>query len=59
MTCPPNAPLGKVAKLLAERHVHALFVVDRNGNRWGHHDFDLMAGSGSPMMPKACWSCAG
>jgi CBS domain-containing protein len=45
MTCPPNASLGKVARLLAERRVHALFVVDQARNPIGViTDFDLLAG---------------
>jgi len=45
MTCAPNTSLGKVAKLLAERRVHALFVVDRGGKPLGViTDFDLLAG---------------
>jgi CBS domain-containing protein len=45
MTCRPGASLGQVAVMLAERHVHALFVADRQGKPIGIiTDFDLLAG---------------
>jgi CBS domain-containing protein len=45
MTCRPDASLGQIAVMLAERHVHALFVSDRRGKPIGIiTDFDLLAG---------------
>jgi CBS domain-containing protein len=45
MTCRPDASLGQVARMLAERRVHSLFVVDRNNKPIGViTDYDLMAG---------------
>ncbi|HEX9617384.1 MAG TPA: CBS domain-containing protein [Anaerolineales bacterium] len=45
MTCWPDASLGQIAVMLAERHVHALFVADRRGRPIGIiTDFDLLAG---------------
>ncbi len=45
LTCKPDAPLGQVATLLDQNHVHALFVTDRDGRIIGViSDFDLMAG---------------
>ncbi len=52
MTCPPDTSLGNLARLLTEREVHSLFVVDRKGKPIGViTDFDLLAGewlSGDP-----------
>ena len=45
MTCRPDASLGQVARMLAERRVHALFVIDRNNKPIGViTDYDLLAG---------------
>ncbi|HLE13963.1 MAG TPA: CBS domain-containing protein [Anaerolineales bacterium] len=54
MTCPPNASLGKVARLLAERRVHSLFVVDQARNPIGViTDFDLLAGEWLSQDPES------
>jgi CBS domain-containing protein len=45
ITCPPDLPLGKVAVMLAENHIHALFVADQPDHIQGViTDFDLLAG---------------
>lgn len=45
LTCQPNASLGQVAVLLAQHHVHALIVSDRDGRPLGIiSDYDLLAG---------------
>ncbi len=45
MTCRLDCSLGQVARMLAERQVHSLFVIDRNNNPVGViTDFDLLAG---------------
>lgn len=45
LTCKPNTSLGQVAVLLAQNHVHALAVADRDGRLLGIiSDFDLLAG---------------
>jgi CBS domain-containing protein len=45
ITCRQNAALGQVAVMLAQHHVHALVVADRDGRPVGIlSDFDLMAG---------------
>lgn len=45
ITCSSDASLGQVSALLAEHHVHALVVADRDGNPLGLiSDFDLLAG---------------
>jgi CBS domain-containing protein len=45
LTCKPDATLGQVAVLLAQNHVHALIVTDRDGRALGIiSDFDLLAG---------------
>src|SRR5512143_3595739 len=45
ITCRQDAPLGQVAVLLYQHHVHALVVVDRDGRPAGIiSDFDIMAG---------------
>jgi predicted transcriptional regulator len=45
MTCQTDAPLGLVASLLAEYHIHALVVTDQTGRPAGIiSDFDLLAG---------------
>jgi CBS domain-containing protein len=45
ITCKPTASLGRVAILLNQHKVHALFVTDRDGRIMGViTDFDLMAG---------------
>ncbi len=44
-TCRQNTALGQVAVLLAQHHVHALVVVDRDNRPVGIvSDYDLMAG---------------
>jgi CBS domain-containing protein len=51
-TCSPDLPLGKVAKMLTEHHLHALFVTNHEEMPVGViTDYDLMAGewlSGDP-----------
>jgi CBS domain-containing protein len=45
LTCRKDAPLGQVAVMLTQHHVHALVVVDRDGRAIGLiSDFDLLAG---------------
>ncbi len=45
LSCQPNASLGQVAVLLAQHHVHALIVSDRDGRPLGIiSDYDLLAG---------------
>jgi predicted transcriptional regulator len=45
LTCRSDAPLGQVASLLAEHHIHALIVADNAGKPMGLiSDFDLLAG---------------
>lgn len=45
ITCKANSTLGQVANLLAQHHIHALFVTGANGNIEGIiTDFDLLAG---------------
>jgi CBS domain-containing protein len=45
LTCKSDAALGQVAVLLAQHHVHALIVTDRDGRALGIiSDFDLLAG---------------
>ncbi|MCJ7432636.1 MAG: CBS domain-containing protein [Anaerolineales bacterium] len=45
LTCKTDAALGQVAILLAQHHVHALIVMDRDGRALGIiSDFDLLAG---------------
>ncbi len=45
ITCRQNAALGQVAVLLAQQHVHALVVVDRDNRPLGIlSDYDLLAG---------------
>src|SRR5512142_3161108 len=45
LTIHQNAALGQVAVLLAQHHVHALLVVDRDNRPVGIlSDYDLMAG---------------
>ena len=45
LTCQPDASLGQVAVLLAQHHVHALIVSDRDGRPLGIiSDYDLLAG---------------
>jgi CBS domain-containing protein len=50
--CLPEIPLGQVARLLAEHHVHSLFVVDDSSFPLGViTDYDVLAGewlSGDP-----------
>lgn len=55
-TCSSNTPLGKVARILNEKHIHALFVTGRKDEIIGViTDFDLLAGewlSGDPESLK-------
>lgn len=45
LSCQPNISLGQVAVLLAQHHVHALIVSDRDGRPLGIiSDYDLLAG---------------
>lgn len=45
MTCRMDTPIGQVAVMLIQHHLHALFVTDRDGRILGViTDFDLMAG---------------
>lgn len=45
ITCPPNASLGQVAKMLTQHHVHALIVAETADKPLGIiSDFDLLAG---------------
>jgi len=45
ITCPPETPLGKVASLLTNHHVHALVVAENADRPLGIiSDFDLLAG---------------
>src|SRR3972149_5747336 len=45
LTCKSSASLGQVAVLLAQHHIHALVVADRDGRPLGIiSDFDLLAG---------------
>ncbi len=45
ITCRQNAALGQVAVLLAQQHVHALVVVDRDNRPLGIvSDYDVLAG---------------
>ncbi len=57
ITCRTDSPLGQVAVLLYQHHVHALIVVDRDGRPLGIiSDFDLLAGewlSGDPESLEA------
>lgn len=52
ITCRTDSPLGQVAVMLYQHHVHALIVIDRDGRPLGIiSDFDLLAGewlSGDP-----------
>jgi CBS domain-containing protein len=54
MTCRLDLPLGEVAKMLADRHVHALFVAGRNGEIAGViTDFDVLAGEWLSADPES------
>jgi CBS domain-containing protein len=54
MTCRPDASLGQVAVMLAERHVHALFVANKNGRPIGIiTDYDLLAGEWLSADPES------
>jgi CBS domain-containing protein len=54
LTCKPNAALGQVAVLLAQNHVHALIVTDRDGRALGIiSDFDLLAGEWLSTDPES------
>ncbi len=45
LTCRQNAGLGQLAVVLAQNHIHALVVVDRDNRPMGIvSDYDLMAG---------------
>jgi CBS domain-containing protein len=52
--CHPDAPLGQVAVMLTQHHVHALMVVDRDGRIIGIiTDFDLLAGEWLSADPES------
>ena len=54
MTCSPSASIGKVARMLAERRVHSLFVADPTGKPMGViTDFDLLAGEWLSADPES------
>ncbi len=54
ITCPPHLPLGKVAVMLAENHIHALFVADQSDHILGViTDFDLLAGEWLSADPQS------
>jgi CBS domain-containing protein len=54
LTCKPDAALGQVAVLLAQHHVHALVVADRDGRPLGIiSDFDLLAGEWLSSDPES------
>jgi len=54
LTCKPDAALGQVAVLLAQHHVHALIVADRDGRPLGIiSDFDLLAGEWLSSDPES------
>lgn len=45
ITCRPDAPMGQIAVMLAQHHIHGLIVADRDGRALGMiTDFDLLAG---------------
>jgi len=45
ITCPPDTPLGQVAVLLVENHIHSLVITDSTGKPVGLiSDFDLLTG---------------
>jgi CBS domain-containing protein len=45
LTCHPDAMIGQVSVMLAQHHVHALIVVDRDGRPIGIiSDYDVLAG---------------
>ena len=45
ITCPPETPLGQVAALLTQNHIHALIVAEQDKYPMGIiSDFDLLAG---------------
>lgn len=54
ITCRPDATLGQVAVMLAQHHVHALIVADRDDRPIGViSDFDLMAGEWLSAGPES------
>lgn len=54
ITCRPDAPLGQVAVMLTQHHVHALMVIDRDGRIIGIiTDFDLLAGEWLSADPQS------
>jgi CBS domain-containing protein len=54
MTIKSSATLGQVAVMLAQHHVHALFVADRDGRVVGIiTDFDLLAGEWLSRDPQS------
>ena len=60
MTCRPDASLGQIARMLAERRVHSLFVVDRTNKPIGViTDYDLLAGEWLSGDAESRWRCVG
>jgi CBS domain-containing protein len=54
ITCRPDAPLGQIAVMLTQHHVHALMVVDRDKRIVGIiTDFDLLAGEWLSADPES------
>lgn len=62
LTCPPDASLREVARLMAAEHVHCAVVSDRDGagRRWGIvSDMDLMRGAREDIDNRtASWAAA-
>jgi CBS domain-containing protein len=54
MTCKPDLPIGQVAVMLTQNHIHSLIVVDRDGRPIGIiTDFDLLAGEWLSADPES------
>lgn len=54
ITCSASMPLGQVARMLDENHIHALFVTDGGGELVGViTDFDLLAGEWLSADPES------